>query len=48
MEIAVGLLCIAFVFSIGTVAGRSLDRAKQRYAEQRKGALTDDDLYGDL
>ena len=48
MEIAVGLLCIAFVFGIGTVAGRSLDRAKRRYAERGKSALTDNDLYGDL
>jgi hypothetical protein len=48
MEIVIGLLCIAFIFSIGTVAGRSLDRAKQRYARRAKGALTDDDLYGDL
>jgi hypothetical protein len=48
MEIAVGLLCIALIFGIGNVAGRSLDRAKRRYAESGKGAFTDDDLYGDL
>jgi hypothetical protein len=48
MDIAVGLLCIAFVFGIATAAGRSLDRAKRRYAQRGKGVLTDDDFYGDL
>jgi hypothetical protein len=48
METAVGLLCIAFVFGIATAAGRSLDRAKQRYAARGKPADADEELYGDL
>jgi hypothetical protein len=48
MEIAVGLLCIAFVFGIATLAGRSLDRAKREYAKRGKSAIADEDLYGDL
>jgi hypothetical protein len=48
MEIAVGLLCIAFVFGTATAAARSLDRAKQQYAERGKAAIANEDLYGDL
>lgn len=48
MEITVGLLCMAFVFGVANAAGRSLDRAKRRYAERRKGAFADEELYGDL
>jgi len=50
MDVAVGVLFAAFVIVLSTLAGRSLDRARQQ-AERRSengGRDRDDALYGDF
>ncbi len=46
MDILVGALFAAFLIVVSTLAGRSLDRAKQRAAESARNEKTD--LYGDF
>ena len=46
MDFLIGALFAAFLIVVSTVAGRSLDRAKLRAAEEMRAR--DSELYGDF